>query len=472
MEKMDIPQKLQETFQKKFPQEKILFSCQSDLNSQGLFGEEWVVVSRKNLGVLSKVEDRYEFTLTLPLKSITEVKATNMVGGGILEVKTKEQTYRPLIYSNAKTTEFTALAKAIETLRKEGKILKEEELHKKKYCSSCGLPLPEGTELCPRCVKKGRVLIRLMKLSRKHSKKIILIFILATVTTLFGLATPWIVGKGIVNKVLLPFFSTNSKENAHLLGPLVLALLIAYAGQIFIGAWRGRISGIVGMRVGYDIRGSLYERLQLLSLSFYDKRQTGALMTRVNQDSGELQRFIVDWFPITLESLLTILGVGVFLFILSWKLTLLVIIPIIGSVLFLRWTWPKIRACFGRFFESRSRLSALVNDTLSGIRVVKAFGQEGLELGRFDNRSSHLREAGIIMERKMSIYFPFLHFLIMSGTVIVWFVGGRLCFRGEMLLGDIVAYAGYLAMFYRPVVYAYSYGGFGISFFECRRENI
>lgn len=444
MRKYNIPQKLRETFQRKFPEEEILFFCASDFNFQGQFAEEWVIVTKENFRVISKVKNNYEFIFTLPLESIIDIKTVSVVNGGILEIKTKEQVYQPLVYSNAKTTEFTALAKAIETLYKEGKILREEQIHKKKYCPSCGLPIPEGTELCPKCVNKGRTLVRLLKISKKHFNKIILIFIMAATATLFGLVTPWI-SKILIDDVLRPL------KNIHLLVPLSLILLLAYAGQTFISGWRSRISGIVGAKVVYDVRGMLYERLQQLSLSFYDKRQTGALMARVNQDSEELHRFIVDWFPIMMESVLSIVGVGIFLFILSWKLTFLVIIPIIGSVFFLKWVWPKFRACCGRFFASRSRMSVLVNDTLSGIRVVKAFGQENLELNRFDSKSSNFRDAGIILLKRWSTYFPFLNFLIMSGTVIVWLVGGRLSFKGEMSLGEIVAYAGYLAMFYRPV---------------------
>jgi len=242
----------------------------------------------------------------MPLESVTEIKTVSIVDGGTLEVKTKDHTYRPVVYSNSRDVEFSSLAKAVETLIKEGRVLEKEQLHKRKYCPSCGLPIPEGTDLCPRCINKGGTLVRLLHISRKHFGKITLILILSTAVTAFGLATPWISGKIIINKILLPM------KNAHLLGPAALALLLAYAGQVFAGGWRSRVSGIVGNRVGYDVRGILYQRLQELSLSFYDKKQTGALMARVNQDSAELQRFIVDWAPIMLESVLTLTGVVYF----------------------------------------------------------------------------------------------------------------------------------------------------------------
>jgi ATP-binding cassette subfamily B protein len=265
-----------------------------------------------------------------------------------------------------------------------------------------------------------------------------------SLTTLFGLITPYI-GKIIVDDILKPL------KNAGLLGPLALVLLAAHAGQIFFGALQARVSAFIGYMVIYDIRGALYQKLQELSLSFYDKRQTGAIMARVTSDTREVQRFLTDWIPETLQSFFMIVGIGVLLFVLSWKLTLFVIAPIFATIWFLKKIWPKLHVYFHRFFEKRSRLSALVNDRLSGIRVIRSFGQEETEFKKFDERSKAFRDAGILVEQKWAVYHPFLHFIIMLGTIIVWYVGGKLVFADEMSLGDVIAYSGYLAMFYRPV---------------------
>jgi ATP-binding cassette subfamily B protein len=146
-----------------------------------------------------------------------------------------------------------------------------------------------------------------------------------------------------------------------------------------------------------------------------------------------------------------LLGVGVFLFILSWELTLFVLIPVAATVVFLKKIFPRVWIYWHRYFHRRGRLSALVNDSLSGIRVIKAFGQEEVEVDKFDRRSASYRDAGIDLVKKWSIYHPILHFFIMFGTVVVWLVGGTLVVMGKMTVGSVVAYSGYLAMFYRPV---------------------
>jgi ATP-binding cassette subfamily B protein len=136
---------------------------------------------------------------------------------------------------------------------------------------------------------------------------------------------------------------------------------------------------------------------------------------------------------------------------LSWQLTLFVFIPIVATIVFIKTIFSKIRTYFHRFFHRRSKLSALVNDSLSGMRVIKAFGQEKVEMSKFGRKSSDYRNAGIDLTTKWSVYHPILHFFIMSGVVIVWFIGGRFVINGKMSLGSVVAYSGYLMMFYRPV---------------------
>jgi ATP-binding cassette subfamily B protein len=93
----------------------------------------------------------------------------------------------------------------------------------------------------------------------------------------------------------------------------------------------------------------------------------------------------------------------------------------------------------------------LVNDSLSGIRVIKSFGQEDEEIKKFDQRSGLYRDSGIDLAKKWAVYHPIFHFFILLGSVLVWYIGGHLVVDGSMTLGSVVAYSGYLMMFYRPI---------------------
>ncbi len=454
MEKERLPDKLKEKLKKDFSDEEILIALSSDVTVKGVYGEEWLIVTNKKLLVFSVDRLDVDVLWVIGLDSIKKIEAVNLVGSGVLEVDTGEHVHRLISYSDAKNADFCQAVDDVKDLL-EGKSLRgKERLIHRKICEKCSRPIPPDMNRCPRCTEKRETFFRILNFCRPYKKLLFFIFLTMILGIGFGLATPWM-SKIFIDFIFKPELdlvtNTHVYVNAKWLPLAVLILLIAYAAQLFFGGIRERLSGYMGFRTVYDVRGTIYEKLQELSLSFFDKHQTGALLARVNQDTGDLQRFLVDFLPLTMESLFMLIGVGTLLFILSPHLTLFVFIPIVATVLFLMKIFPNIRTYFHRFFQRRARLSALVNDSISGMRVIKAFGQEPVEIEKFDRRSGSYRDAGTELVRKWSIYHPILHFLIMCGVVIVWFVGGKEVFAGDMTVGSVVAYSGYLMMFYRPV---------------------
>ena len=141
----------------------------------------------------------------------------------------------------------------------------------------------------------------------------------------------------------------------------------------------------LGARVTADIRSRLYRQLELLSLQFYDKRKVGAVMSRVTRDAGRLQEFLVGGLPYLVINGLMIIGILGFLFWMSWELTLFILIPVplmmaLGVIF-----WRRMRRYFNKWDQTWSDLMAMANETLSGIRVVKAFAQEMREIATFGN---------------------------------------------------------------------------------------
>lgn len=452
MERERLPDKLKEKLRQNFPDEEILIALSSDITGRGMYGEEWLVVTGKKLLVFS-VDGLAADTLSATdLDSIEAIEVVNLVGRGALEISTGEDTCLVISYSDAKNADFCQAADDVRDLL-EGKSLKEKDrfLHRE-ICEKCSTPIPQDMNRCPRCTEKTKTFFRILSFSRPYLRLLLLIFLTMILATGFGLAAPWMI-KIFIDEILKPVLVDGVEQFVYAgwLPLAALVLLIAYAAQLFFGGIRERLSGYMGFRTVYDVRAGIYKKLQELSLSFFDKHQTGAILARVNQDTGELQRFLVDFLPLTMESIFMLIGVGIFLLKLSPQLTVFVFIPIVATVLFLKMIFPSIRNYFHRFFQRRAGLSALVNDSISGMRVIKAFGQEPVELEKFDRRSSSYRDAGTELVKKWSIYHPFLHFLIMCGIVIVWFVGGKQVFSGDMTVGEVVAYSGYLMMFYRPV---------------------
>jgi ATP-binding cassette subfamily B protein len=448
-----IPARLREFLSKNYASEQLRCAESGDITREGVFGAEWLVVTDRRVLVLSLDEPQPALLDAFDFSSIRGAEAVNLVGSGMLSLTTTEGPHRIISYSEAKSASFTEAADVIarlargETAQEPARAASASE----NVCDVCGSKIPANASRCPRCSNKGRTFVRITDFARPYARLLFLVFLFMMLSTGCGLITPY-VSKVFIDYIFRPDAATGVFRHASWLPLAALVLFAAYAAQVFLGGVQERFSGALGYRTVYDVRAAIYEKLHNLSLSYFDKHQTGALLSRVNQDTGELQRFIVDFFPLTLESLLLLAGVGTFLLILSWQLTLLILIPVAITLVFLRRIFSRVGVYFHRYYHRRSRLSALVNDALSGIRVVKAFGQEKIEVEKFDKRSASYRDAGVDLVRKWSVYHPLLQFLIMCGGVIVWLAGGQRILANKMTVGSVVAYLGYLAMFYQPVL--------------------
>ncbi len=452
MEIPPLPESILNLLKKYNLDQNVQVAVASDLTKQLIFGEEWLLAVDKKLATFS-IQNGTATLLSLhDLSDISHIQTTNLAGSGVVEIKINGQSHRLIHYTNAKNADFAWAVEDIKTLLDGKPIERKRTDREKRICERCGFHIPEDLNKCPRCTERWKTLKRILMFIRPYRAQLFFIFLSLIAGTGFGLITPYI-SKLFIDVILKPDPQSGLFEYAQWIPLAALALLFSYAGQNLFSSLHLRLTGIVGHKTVYDVRGAIYEKLQELSLAFFDKYQTGALMARVNQDTRELQHFLVDFIPLTLESLFTLVGVGVFLFIINWQLTLFVFIPIIATVLFLKKIYFKIFLYFRRFYHRRSRLSALINDSLSGIRVIKAFGQEDEEIEKFDKKSVAFKDAGIELEVKWSLYSPMLQFLIMFGSILIWFLGGRFVVGGSMTLGDVVAYSGYLAMFYRPVFF-------------------
>lgn len=433
------------------PGEEIIISLSSDISGHLHYGAEWLVVTGKSVLVYRTGEKGDTAPChDIPLASLKKARISPHVGIMSLLVEPKLGTpFKIISFSQVLNPFFAHAAEDISHLANNEPVSDMSALTGK-LCATCKKPIPEELNKCPRCTDRKGTLLRISQFATAYKSTLVLILLTMVAGTCFGLLTPYM-SKLFIDVILKPDPVTGEFVNRFWLGPAALFLFAAYAMQLFLSGIQEWLSGVLGFKTVADVRQAIYEKLQELSLGFFDKHQTGALLARVNQDTQEMQRLLVDFIPITVESILMFIGIGIFLFILSWQLTLFVLIPIFLIVIFVKMVIPKFWIYFHRFFHRRSKLSAIVADSLSGIRVVKAFGQEKMETDKFQKYSLKYRDAGIELAKRWSVFHPIFHLIIMLGMVIVWYIGGHLVFAGKMTLGSVVAYSGYLMMFYRPV---------------------
>ncbi len=428
----------------------------ADILADGRYGERWLVVDQTHLRVLTSQErGPARVDLDIPISEIKEARADTLVGCGALRlVKRDGQVVEAVRYTLVAAPAFGTAARILEAWFKEEEpsdSLYAEFDKQKKNCAKCGDPLPDDTNVCPKCVDRKAVLLRLLSYAMPYKSRVFLVVFLMLAGTAAGLAPPKLQQR-LVDNVLIPH------HHQSWIGGILLALIgFNILGMVF-GIWRGRLVAWMSNHMVYSLRLQAYDRLQALSLSYYDKRQTGSLMTRVTQDVGELQNFLVQGITFFLVNTLTIVGILVVLLLNNWRLTLLVLIPMPLTVLGTRYMWRTLWRRFHRVWHLRSSLSGSINAAISGVRVVKAFAQEARESSRFQQKSYRLFDANTQADQLASTYFPLLSFVTTSGIFIIWYFGGLQVFANRsnleshgMTLGTLTMFLSYIGMLMGPL---------------------
>ena len=215
---------------------------------------------------------------------------------------------------------------------------------------------------------------------------------------------------------------------------------------------RGRNVAFLGMKMTVSIRGSLFEKFQSLSLSFYDKRNVGSIMSRMTNDTGALYDVLVDGIPVVLNQFAMLIGIPIALLIMNWHIAVWALIPIPFVLWAVRWFRQKMMRVWSRFWHNWSRLGGTLNGILQGTRVVKAFHGENREVKRFDRRISELARTGYLAESAWATFFPVVMFSMSLSSFVVWWVGGKSVLTGQMTIGQLTAFIAYLAMLQQPLM--------------------
>ncbi len=204
-------------------------------------------------------------------------------------------------------------------------------------------------------------------------------------------------------------------------------------------------------KVIYDIREDLYSKIQQLPLRWFDTRRTGDVMTRVVEDVTNMERVLIDGVEQGLVAALQVIGVGIFLFYLNPTVACAATLPVpllaLGA-----WIYStRGRDRYRNQRDASSDLNAILHDNISGIRQIKAYAAEEPELGRFNRYSEALRRASLRMMKWWAIYSPLMSFVRMTGYVLVLAFGGSAVMRGDLSMGEFVAFYLFLSLFYEPI---------------------
>lgn len=261
------------------------------------------------------------------------------------------------------------------------------------------------------------------------------------------LLIPWII-RLLISAVTN---STLSEDTLNYIGQLALVVLVVYIVRAVLQFLRSYMAHIAGWGVVADLRKYVFDHIQRLSLRFYEDKQTGQMMSRVVNDTDLFEQLISHAVPDVVVNVLTFVGVGAVLLSLNWKLTLLSMLPIPLVILSLRIYAKRVRPAFVFRQKELGELNAILNDSISGIREIKAFTREQEALERVGRSIEHYRISLLSALRLMATFEPFVDFTSSIGLLVVIYFGGRLTAQGNLPIADLVAFFLYLDMLYQPV---------------------
>ena len=283
---------------------------------------------------------------------------------------------------------------------------------------------------------------RLLGFLRPYKLSLGVSILLAFASQAGALAFPWLT-RDVVNAI-----QAKKHHEVPLLIGIVLAVGIAKALSTF---GRRLISGNQALAVEMDLRSTLYAKLVRLSFGYFDRHQTGQLMSRATVDLQGVRFFLGYGLIFFFQHVFTIVGVGVLVFVISWKLALiaLAVSPVMVAIAY-RYSnvsHPVLRDVQQKMAD----VATVAEENVVGVHVVKAFAQEQAEQDKFERRSEALFEQSVRANRQRAFYVPLLSFLPMLGQAAFLLAGGRMVVNHSLSLGNFIAFNLWLSLLIFPL---------------------
>ena len=411
-----------------------------DLTPDGRFlSDGWVAVYADLIVVLANGE----ITRRETLSNGCEVICSKQVSGGVLIFKEGGDERLLCRFSMRHLVRQSYVARGA-TLLCRGDTHTLESRERELHCPQCGRAL-RGTRACPRCGGGFRTAARFWDLCHSYISSFAAITVFMAIVSAVTVSQQY-VQRRFVDNVLIP--ASGSAWSVTAFFGIMLAFLAISVTASLVSSWW---SNSLGTRMSRDLRARVFYRINELSLSFIDSRQAGELINRVVNDSGRIRQFMEEVFSGMFTQAFIMLGAFGTMLFMDWRLALLTLALVPAAALLVR----LFRRREMRLWRQQRRLDDRVNtrllDVLSGIRVVKSFGKEDREAERFLEYTGRLKQIQRRNERFWATLYPFVTFLLLTGSFFVIYFGGRRVLAGTMTPGQLMQYAAYAGMLFGPL---------------------
>ena len=399
--------------------------------------------------IISRIDG--ETLLSLSAAAISEAVVIAGVGCGLMLIKREDGSEQLLCrFTMSAMKAAGEFCKVVNYFAKTKECVIPEE-KEKPLCEECGRPLVEGMSVCLFCYNKMSVIKRALQLMGPFAGKLVPAEIFMAISSILYLLVP-LFSRILIDDYLRP-----------MTGTFVQILLLA--GAMFGARALGEVIFILSARVfnkasiGYvnHLRNLAFEKIQKLSLNSLSKRTPGDLIRRVMEDTNTVKNFISDGGRWAVEQFIMFVVVLVILLFTDYKLTLLVFLPVpVVSVAMSRF-WRLIHIRFERQWRKNSKCQSILHDIIKGIRTVKAFGKEDMEIKKFSNATGELAQVSSENECLWARLFPLMMFFTGIGEFLVLYFGGHEILNGGLSFGILVQFTMYITYIYAPLRWLVSF---------------
>ncbi len=418
--------------------EEIYYCLPLDIDMKGDFRHNsYTIMTNRRLLTLEEGVMTREYLLA----DFEMIKSEPQISCGICYIVKDGQEILVGRFSAKHLTRYSYLHRGMQILKsgRTERVISREYEHS---CPKCGRALP-GTKECPRCSgKKEGLLFIFLDMMKPHKKRLAVILILMLGATVVTLANPAI-QKHLVDDVLL------REEKSY--GAAIACILLMFAmsvGIVIINAAKSYLCTRLGAYISEDQRAKLFDKIQGLTISFINERTPGELMNRIIRDTARVSEFVGNVFCNMFTVSILFVCVCIYMLVLNWKLALLAFVfaPISVGI---SMAWRKnIRKRFHLQGAKSDKVNGNLQDVISGMAVVKSYGQERREAEHFDDTAEEFARIQRNNEVFFAIFYPMLTFAMSVGTYLVTYYGGCQTLAGDMTPGELMQYINYTSLLY------------------------
>ncbi len=386
------------------------------------------------------------------LCELQDFRVEELLSTGLLTAKKKDSD-EPILLAS-----FTNFCKASMFLfaKYAGRLAKGEDIEidpkddpTSKCCPVCGLRYPDqNRKICPHCMERGKLIRRFSQFFLRYRGYLVLTLLSLVLLTAMSILAPYFSSGFFYDQVIY--------GTGEFAGQILTVLFLVISTKILkmlATMVNNYVTSVIAAKMVFDLKKTIFGAIERLSLGFFTGRQTGGLMTQINEDSHVIYTFFCDRVPYLIISVVQVIALTVLLFLIEPLLAVLTLITVPFFMLLMRWLFRNQKKLHARRYSGSRSLNGFLADVFSGVRVVKAFSGEMAEIRRFEGRSQRLADN----ERSLALFSnyarPVANAVLYLGNIIAWGVGGYMVMTDYhgLTYGMLLTFIAYMNMIFTPL---------------------